>query len=241
MSREERLATLVAQLDADERYATGSRRFPGYVTPADAVAVAEALADEFDDGCATRRELAAAASMQLACTAGCHRCCTIVVLVYRPEVLRIVEWLRLAENRAAYDHFLAAYPAWRQQLGDSVDTLPQLFRDGKKAAFDRLHLDLWRKGALCAFNRDGLCSIYEVRPLGCRNAHALDTADRCVPDPPGGQPATAVSFVPLAQFLQRATRLLRATHNAIGAQRHHQEALCSAVYRMLAPSPPPSK
>jgi Fe-S-cluster containining protein len=236
MSSEERLGQLVAQLDSDERYAVGARRFPGYVTADDAVAIAEALADELDAGCATRAELAAAEGLKIACSAGCHHCCTIVVLAYRPEVLRIVRWLEQPENAASRDRFVAAYPKWRAQVGDAVDQLPQLFRAGKKAAFESLHMELWRKGALCAFNHDGLCSIYPVRPLGCRNAHALDTAERCVPDPPGGQPPSAVSFLPLEEFLQRATRMLRATHNAISTQRHHQEALCSAVRRGLGPS-----
>lgn len=233
MSREDRLAHLVSQLGSDERYAIGSRRFPGYVTADDAVAIAEALADEFDEGCAERAALAAAQGMQMACAAGCHHCCTIVVMAYLPEALRVARWLELPENAETREHFLAAYPAWRERLGDDVDRLPQLFRDGKQREYDALHMAVWRKGALCAFNRDGLCSIYPVRPIGCRNAHALETSERCVPDPPGGQPPHAASFVPLERFLKQANGLLRATHNATSSQRHHQEALCSAVYKLL--------
>lgn len=233
MSREERLAYLVSQLGSDERYAIGSRRFPGYVTTDDSVAIAEALADEFDEGAAERLSLATEQGMELACSAGCNRCCTIVVVVYQPEAQRIARWLEQPENAEVRQNFLDAYPAWRERLGDDVDALPKLFREGKQAEYDALHLKVWRKGAMCAFNHDGLCSIYPVRPLGCRNAHALETAERCVPDPPGGKPPHAVSFVPLEQFLKQANGLLRATHNASSSQRHHQEALCQAVYRLL--------
>lgn len=241
MSREDRLAYLVSQLGSDERYAIGSRRFPGYVTSDDAVAIAEALADEFDEGCAERAALAQAQGMQMACSAGCNGCCTIVVVVYLPEALRIARWLDEPENAEARARFLAAYPAWRERLGEDVEQLPKLFRDGKQAEYDALHMKVWRKQALCAFNHDGMCSIYAVRPIACRNAHALDTAERCVPDPPDAKPPHAVSFVPLEQFLKQASRLLRATHNASSSQRHHQEALCSAVYNLLSkPSPSPS-
>jgi Fe-S-cluster containining protein len=199
----------------------------------DAEAIAEALSEEFDFGVQRRAEFAAAQGMRMACSAGCNRCCTIAVVVYRPEALRIARWLDRPENSTVREAFLAAYPAWRERMGDDIDKLPALFQDGKQAAYDALHMALWRKGAMCAFNVDGLCSIYPVRPLACKNAHALDTAERCVPDSPDGKPAQAAQFIPLDEFLRKALRLLRATHNAISSQRHHQESVCSAVYKLL--------
>lgn len=235
---EERLARLVTQLDSDARYATGSRRFPGHVTRDDAVAIAGALADEFDEGVQARAALAAKQGHQIACDIGCHRCCTVVVMAFAPEALRVARFLQQPENSVERDQFLAQYPTWRATLGDEVERLPTSFKSERPAEYDALHMRLWRKGALCAFNHAGVCSIYPVRPIACRNAHALDTDARCVPDPPDGKPAAAVDFVPLRQFLDRATRLLRATHNATpghtsASQRHHNDALCSAVYRLL--------
>jgi Fe-S-cluster containining protein len=131
--------------------------------------------------------------------------------------------------------FVARYPDWRRTVGDRVEALPGLLAQHRQSEFDAAHLDLWRKGALCAFNEGGVCTIYAVRPIACRNAHALDSDARCVPDPPDGQPPAAVDFVPLKRFLAKSSRLLHATHNAVSSpsQRHQQEALCVAVYRQL--------
>ena len=41
-------------------------------------------------------------------------------------------------------------------------------------AYQDAHVQAWRMGVLCAFNRDGACLIYGVRPSNCRTAHALD-------------------------------------------------------------------
>ena len=69
-----------------------------------------------------------------------------------------------------------------------------------------------------------------MRPLGCRNAHALDTNERCVAD---RAPAAALEFVPLDRLMQSATRLLRAAHNAMSERRHGLESVGVAVHRLL--------
>lgn len=235
---QQRLARLVNQLDSDARYATGSRRFPGHISGADAVAIATALSGEFDRGVEARAQLAEKQGLNIACDIGCDRCCKIVVSAYTPEVLRVVEFLNQPENASERRGVLARYPAWRAAVGDAAETLPTLLATSKQSEFDAAHLDLWRKGALCAFNEGGVCTIYSVRPMACRNAHALDTDSHCVPDPPDGKPPSAVDFVPLNRFLTKASRLLHAAHNAVAApaQRHQQEALCVAVMRRLCRS-----
>lgn len=234
MSREERLAGLVTQLDSDARYALGSRRFPGYVTVDDSVDIAAALAVEFDEGTAMRARHAAAQGMHIACKSGCNACCKIQVVVYAPEAQRIARYLNQPENAARKDAFLAAYPAWRDQLGDGPERLAETGKDpSRKAEYDKLHVELWHKGVMCAFNHDGACSIYAVRPLVCRNANALDTAERCDPETSGGKLASSVQFLPLEEFLKKSTRLLHAAHNAVSRERHHQEPVCSAVYKIL--------
>jgi Fe-S-cluster containining protein len=233
--REQRLAHIVTQLDRDARYATGSRRFPGYVSPADAIEIAAALAEELDDGARARAQKAEQQGMQIACDIGCHRCCTVVVTAYQPEILRITQFLSQPENAAERKGFLDRYAAWRAAVGDEVEKLPTVMASTRQDEIDRLHFALWRRGTLCAFNEGGICTIYPVRPLACRNAHALDTDAYCVPDPPEGKRPTMVDFVPMNRFLSKATRLLHATHNAVAApsQRHQQEALCSAVFLRL--------
>lgn len=234
MSKDERLAHLVQKLAADERYASGSRRFPDYISTDDGVAIAAVLGNEFDRGAERRAQSAAAQGMHIACRPGCNSCCTVILVVYKSEALRIARFLMAEENRDARATFLANYSTWRSQLGDELDALPELFKAGKQREYDALHMALWRKNVMCAFNHQGRCTIYPVRPLGCRNAHALDTSERCVPDPPSGRPPSAAQFLPLEDFLRNATRVLHAVHNATAKQRHHQEALCSAVHKLLA-------
>ena len=236
MSDPDRLAHLVTELSAHRGYATGSRRFPELLDDDDGAAVAEALSEEMDGGTAMRAELAARQGHRIACGPGCSACCEIMVMIYRPEAVRIARWLGRPENAGARAAFLAAYGPWRAAVGDAPERLTELFVGGEAAAYDELHMAHWRRRVLCAFNREGRCSIYEVRPLACRNAHALETADRCRAD--SARPAEAVSFVPLDEFVHNATRLLRAAHNASGArpavQRHGLRAISAAVYDLLA-------
>lgn len=231
-----RLERLVAALGSDPRYAVGARRFPERVNDDESIAIAEALCEEFDHGSTRRAELAAQAGMRIHCHSGCSTCCEIMVVVYRPEAVRIARHLSQPENHALRERFLAAYHGWRAAVGDAPERLAELFKQGRQADYDSLHMTHWRKRVQCAFNEGGACSIYPVRPMACRNAHALDTDAYCRADAPEGKKAAAVDFVPLSRFMATATRLLRATHNA-GAgsahERHHQEAVCSAVYKIL--------
>jgi hypothetical protein len=227
-----RLARLVEQLASDARYASGNKRFPGRVTRGDAAAIAAALAEEVDAGTAARAEAARAQGYRIACESGCNACCEVLVLVYEPEAVAIARWLRQPENAEARGAFLAAFDAWRARVGDLPERLTALFVKGDTAAFDALGVDAWRARVLCAFNRDGRCAIYPVRPLGCRNAHALDTNQRCVADQ---APAAALAFVPLDDLMKSATRLLRAAHNAMTDRRHAIESVCVAVHRLLTP------
>lgn len=231
MLDENRLTRLVTELAADPRYATGSRRFPLPISSEEAIAIAAAFAEEFDAGTSQRAALAARQGLAIYCKAGCSTCCEIMVMIYRPEALAIAAWLKQPENQEARAQFLAAYPAWRAAVGDTPERLSRLFAAGQQTEYDALHLEQWRKRVLCAFNRDGKCTIYPVRPLACRNAHALDTDANCRADSP--RPAAAVSFVPLARLLKDATRVLRAAHNATTPRRHEQQSICAFVHSLL--------
>ena len=93
------------------------------------------------------------------------------------------------------------------------------------------HVEGWKKGVLCAFNRDGDCTIYPVRPIACRGGHALTTSEYC--SGAATRPAARATFVPLDQFISRTRKLLAATHNAMGAPRGRVEALCDVVHDTL--------
>ena len=68
---------------------------------------------------------------------------------------------------------------------------------------------------MCAFNHEGACSIYPVRPMLCREGHAVETNARCCVDVALVNPPRRLTFAPVDEFMKRANVLLRATHNAI--------------------------
>ena len=86
----------------------------------------------------------------------------------------------------------------------------------------------WQKRLLCAFNHDGDCVIYPVRPVACRNAHAIGTHVHCAADDPSFVPATRLAYPPLDRLVERSQRELRDAHAGPPA------ALCDAVFRLLA-------
>ncbi len=236
MSRQKRL---VQKLTADPGIASGETRAKLVVDAADAVGIAESVTTEIDKGTRARAGLAAQRGTPIACAAGCNACCEEPVMVLLPEALRVARWLARPENASARERFVARYPAWREAAGDGVDTLAELSADPNGSErYSAAHRRQWRKRVMCAFDHDGRCSIYEVRPLLCRDAHALETNERCVPGAP--IPAARLAFGPLDDFVPTAAVLLRATHNAIdpklGGKTNRLESLCVLVARLLEPT-----
>jgi Fe-S-cluster containining protein len=201
---------------------------------ADAAALAARLHGQVDRGVAERAAMIEAKGWQVACKLGCAYCCEEPVMVHRPEAARVARWLDLPENAAARAAFRAAYPAWRDHQGDTPARLADVYvRD--PASYVDAHAKAWAKRVPCAFNVAGACSIYAVRPIVCRTAHALDTAEACI----GGttQARQRATFVPLDQFVARARQLLAAAHQAARGPKGRVEALCAVVYELLPPVP----
>ena len=151
-------------------------------------------------------------------------------MVLRPEAARVARWLAEPENADARSAFLAAYPDWKARIGETVDKLSELFVTDATNYVSH-HVDAWKKGVMCAFNRNGDCTVYPVRPISCRTSHALETNEHCT----GAAEASAIraTFVPLDQFVARSRRLLMATHNATEGSRGQPTALPHAVYALL--------
>ncbi|MSP60939.1 MAG: hypothetical protein EXR72_11460 [Myxococcales bacterium] len=229
-----RLGELAAELAGKASYATGARPFPRPVGDEECSALAAALAAQVDLGTAARARVASESGFTIACREGCNACCEVMVMVYRPEALAIARFLDRPENAAARAAFLAAYRPWRVAVGDAPERLTDRFVAGDPVGYDALHLLQFRRRVLCAFNHEGRCTIYPVRPLGCRNALALDTHELCAADHPSGRAPAALAFVPLDRFMQSATKVLRAAHNANrpSEERHRQESVCVAVHRI---------
>jgi hypothetical protein len=127
----------------------------------------------------------------------------------------VVRFLRRPENGGFRAGFLARYAAWKAALGDTPKQLSEL-ASGDRARYLEVHTEDWRKRVMCAFNDAGACTVYEVRPIVCRGAHAVETSAHCH----GGTDVSAkqLNFVPLDKVIKRARTLLGAVHHAIGGR-----------------------
>jgi Fe-S-cluster containining protein len=225
-----RLGKLVADLASHPGYATGERKFFRRVSVEEAETIAAGLQSEVDKGVAAREAQIAAQRMVLACKRGCNGCCEEPIMIFRPEIARIVRWLEQPDHAGARASFLAAYPSWKERTGDTPAKLSALFADDPEG-YIAAHIEGWNKSVLCAFNHGGDCTIYQVRPINCRNGHALNSNEFC--NGAATQPAARAKFVPLDQFISRTRKVLAAAHNAIGGPKGRVEALCDGVYEML--------
>jgi Fe-S-cluster containining protein len=230
-SEVERVLGLMNELLSDRAYATGDRPFPTRVSPADATLIGRKLQEAVEEGTEVRSRKAMEEGLSIACSMGCNACCQQPILVWLPEAMVVAEHLRQPENAAVRDAFLAAYPAWRAAVGDSLERAADEGATRDLTRFRRAHQIAWSKRTLCAFNMGGLCSIYPARPVQCRHYHALDTAEHCGYES-NVQPAH-LDFKPLDEFVSRAKLVASAMHHALGAPHMRMVVLCTAVYDML--------
>lgn len=233
MSDAARLEKLLDELVKNPGYVDGRRRFPRTVTPYDALVLTGMLHAEVDRGCEARREAARVHLRTFACSAGCNHCCEQPIAVFLPEAIRIAEWLKLPEQAQIRADFLAHYSEWRAQVGDGFERIFDAAASGDEAAHLAAHLAQWRKKVMCAFNRDGMCTIYPVRPLLCRDCHALDTNERCQAENFTGTFPEAYRHAPVERYVAHARTVDRALHHALGGSKNRKQALVQAVYELL--------
>jgi Fe-S-cluster containining protein len=238
MTDARRILALMNDLTSSPDYVSGRRAYPRSLDPGDATLITRKVHEAIDEGTEVRARKARESGHTIACAPGCHACCEQPILAWLPEVLRVVEHLERPEHASVKAAFLAAYPRWREALGDDVARIAELTAAGDRDAHVRAHFQAWTKRVLCAFNHGGLCSIYEARPLVCRTYHALDTPDPCRADDDSGRAPAFLQFKPLDDFVKRARALGTAMHHALGGERQRTLALCQAVYERLTPGAP---
>lgn len=171
----ERLAGIANELGAAVRDAQAGKRVRLPVIPAeDAAGLVMVMHAQLDAAIAARTAEAAAQGLQIACGAGCTACCTSPLLVSEGEAVTVAAWL--AERPDERARFAAAYPVWKRAVGTAGEAVMRARTDDDRAAAAR---ELRRRDVMCAFNRDGLCTIYDARPARCRKVHALDTNAAC--------------------------------------------------------------
>jgi hypothetical protein len=179
------------------------------------------------DAAAELRELAGQArGERLACARGCTGCCEEPILVYEAEARAVAAFLEA--HPALRDGFLARYPAWRAAAGDAPARLAALLAGDDREAYEAAHQAAWRKRLLCAFNAGGDCTIYPVRPLVCRNGHAVGTAAACAGDAAPDVPVVRLTFGPTDRYFAKASAELRAAIPGAAS------ALCVRVHELIS-------
>lgn len=217
---------------------------PPMVTAEDAIAISAHFHAEADRGAAALEQVARKLAVTIACGKGCNGCCHDPVMVRGPEVVEVAAWLARPEQAAARATFLDAYPAWRTGVGDAPERLAKLSRTGPATDYEQELQLLRRKGVLCAFNHQGACLIYPVRPMMCRTNHAVGTSEHCQPSDTSGTPPTRIVFPPVDNLVALSRRVLRAADRAALGPAAGHEALCKMVAGALAggvttPTPAP--
>lgn len=227
---ERRVGKLIEELGVDLEGYAGHKKFPRKLRLDEVAGIATFLQDQVDKGVDARAEAIAQTDNAIACKRGCNGCCEEPIMIFGPEAARVWQWLERPANKEVRRLFLAAYPAWKAKIGDTVEELAERFATDP-ASYVSHHVEAWRKGVLCAFNRDGDCTIYPVRPIVCRTGHALNTSERC--SGASEESAERATFVPLDDFVKRTRSLLVAAHNAQRGSRGRPRALPQAVHEML--------
>lgn len=203
------------------------------ITAEDAVTILTALHQEMDDATASRAEFAAADGLHIACEKGCSGCCENTIITTDPEAMVVAAWLQEAAQHEAKSTFKANYRRWRERVGNRLNKLAIYLSVGSMDEYEKLLLELWRERVMCAFNRDGACIIYPVRPNVCRSCHALDTAQHCRGDDPDGGRPTIIEFPALNDFMKRIRPLTHSLHLAVRGDEIGPAPLCATVHRLI--------
>ncbi|MFC2026534.1 hypothetical protein ACFLUX_00985 [Chloroflexota bacterium] len=138
-----------------------------------------------------QNEIALSKSETITCKKGCPNCCVLFVGASLQEGEVIVYYLY--QNEDLLNHFIERYPLWRAKVEEAGDIFKksQENQDNpsttniSQAQFKRDNSgDLTkyaRQEIYCPFLRDGICSIYEVRPFLCAGLIVTTPNQWCSP------------------------------------------------------------
>ncbi len=153
-------AASLLRLDADEPFLTyvlaASEALRLVSGPLDPVALSGAM-HALVDRIAAWTTLSTEAT-PLACRVGCNFCCSLRVNVLWPEVETIRQHIATRFSDEA-----------KAQLASAVD---EFLHEANQLSPEQRAV----KPILCPLNRGGHCTIYEVRPMTCRNHHSLSVS-----------------------------------------------------------------
>ena len=94
----------------------------------------------------------------IACSKGCHFCCSIRVTTTAPVVLALASYLR------------------KKHSADDMNSLMTRLEEYSQASSRLSPVDLLSSSRMCPLNQEGVCMGYEYRPHGCRTHHSFDVS-----------------------------------------------------------------
>ena len=141
---------------------------------------------------------------RISCRKGCTGCCRQLVLAELSEAEYI-----LARNPEVVERVLPKLVEHAQFAAQLPDTLAS--EEAEHAATEAY----WQRNLPCAFLEDGLCSVYEDRPLPCRTHFVLSDPALCATDEIS--PTVIADFGTRTQAPQRLMQLVSKAKGQLAA------------------------
>jgi Fe-S-cluster containining protein len=226
---EARLAELLdgLQAHADE---PNVHRLP-VIRPDEAEEIVGLFHAQIDRGTEARTAFVEKHGSVVACREGCSDCCRQVPAVLAGEAVTIARWLEQPEHADIKERFLARFVDWHEALKDLI---VEWFEAAAAKDVERAgaaHAAMYKRGTMCAFNKNGSCTIYAVRPTICRTAHALDSNVNCKPN--ATEMVRGAAYPPLDDYVTLIRGATVALHEALRADGVGALPLPIAIYEQL--------
>lgn len=157
---------------------------PGEVEPKDVLPAFQSITNAIVNA---RIGTVRAFGSSISCKAGCGACCRQMVPISRMEARHLAEVVEAMEPERQ-EHVRARFAETRRALDEAgvLERIHEIEARGRRAREPDKHedprvvsLDYFRVGTDCPFLEEGACSIYEDRPLRCREYVVVTPAAWC--------------------------------------------------------------
>lgn len=135
--------------------------------------LAKAYLREIDDALVRAEGALTGMGLAISCRPGCSSCCSLPVNATYPEAVLAASYIR---ERFSPDEIRALLDRADEWIAWSGDELSGYANGADLASVYSLY------GPGCPLLKDGLCSIYPVRPMGCRVHCSTSDPVLCGPD-----------------------------------------------------------
>ena len=118
--------------------------------------------------------------LTIPCHQGCANCCHLLIILSVPEALRLVEEV-MSMPRSQYEklkrHWDSTGDHMREQLPKNLS--PHLTNYISYSNLKKISNWHTKQRKPCVFLRGGMCTIYEQRPLVCRDFMVIGSSSQC--------------------------------------------------------------